>query len=56
MFLEGTMDSIIIIIIIKISENPFIINAGMPSSPADFEERGHLIALNTSESETDKTL
>jgi hypothetical protein len=38
---------------IKISEQPFIINAGMLSIPTDFEGRKRLMALKTSKSETD---
>jgi hypothetical protein len=40
---------------IKLSEQPFIINAAMPSNPSDFDGRKRLIALGTSESETDAT-
>jgi hypothetical protein len=36
----------------KISEQPFIINAGMLLIPTDFEGRKRLMALKTSESET----
>ena len=39
----------------KLSEQPFIINAGMPSNPTDFDGRRRLLALRTSESETDAT-
>jgi len=38
---------------IKISEKTCIINAGMPSSPTDFDGRTRLIALKTSESQID---
>ena len=38
---------------IKISEQPFIINEGMPSSPTDFDGHRHFIALRTSEAETE---
>jgi hypothetical protein len=38
---------------INISEQPFIINAGMPSNPPDFDGCRHHIALRKSESETD---
>jgi hypothetical protein len=38
---------------IKISEQPCIMNAGMSSSPTDFDGRTRLIDLKTSESQTD---
>jgi hypothetical protein len=40
---------------IKLSEQPLLIIAGIPSNPTDFDERRRLIALRTSESETDAT-
>ena len=37
----------------KISEQTLIKNAGMPSSPTDFDGRARCIAVKTSESQTD---
>jgi hypothetical protein len=37
---------------IKLSEQPFIVNAGMPSNSTDFDGARRLIALRRSESET----
>jgi hypothetical protein len=37
----------------KVSEQPCIMSAGMPSSPTDFDERRRLIALKTIESQAD---
>jgi len=38
---------------IKTSKQPFMMKAGMPSSPTDFDCRRRLVALRTSESETE---